>query len=660
MKSNNFRSANNFSKAGKTSAKIYSFIIDRDEKINELLKDKKYKSFIDKNYLDIEDKEIFEDSKNFIYEDIFDENYEDHYNQMLGIQKRKYFKHIQLSCAINKKINKDINRENTNIEKDNKLINSNAYKKKKYIIIENNPNKDYIYKKVIYSQSFEKMLGRDDLEKKKQNIEKKLKSLNKKKIKIQKDNGKSKLDLVIKELIELPENEKEKEESDKKDSFKNLDMNRMLERGAMPRHHDVRLRTTKAIDIKKRNPNIYKKLSLFSSNDDKNKFGLRKNYRFFSSLNSLHKNNSLINDNIKLSNEKLKLNPKTIFSSLNNKKEKNTKDISFSSNIFIKKSPKKELLTIAEFKKRKRTVSSKEINHHKNNIFHEKNNSFTLNSKNRTNINFHDNKSRNKNQILTSQKVQNSHKKGLSFDNMLSRDYVNRIQINDKIGAGLPLTPNYSTIYPKVINNVKYSIKHIFKKRKDLRDIGINIEENKNEDVNKFVNFSKMTGRGDMNSQYPVFMNNINSRNAFNTLTAKSLKMSHFSKRRLNNPISSFNNKKSFNSNLDNINSKIIHDSIDNIKEIREKEIRIKNYKNNIQNIFKKIIYDDIIDKNEINEDVFDFKKNPNLMKQINSSYKNLFSDYYKMNLDYLEKNYSKKKIDGITFKEIKSKNKIN
>ena len=143
MKCNNFRSKNNFSKAGKTSAKIYSFIIDRDEKINELLKDKKYKSFIDKNYLDIEDKEIFEDSKNFIYEDIFDENYEDHYNQMLGIQKRKYFKHIQLSCAINNKINKDINRENTNIEKDNKLINSNAYKKKKYIIIENNPNTLY-------------------------------------------------------------------------------------------------------------------------------------------------------------------------------------------------------------------------------------------------------------------------------------------------------------------------------------------------------------------------------------------------------------------------------------------------------------------------------------------------------------------------------------
>lgn len=660
MKSNNFSSANSYSKAGKTSAKIYSFIIDRDEKINELLKDNKYKSFIDKNYLNFEDNEIFENSKNLFYEDIFDENYDDHYNQMIGIQKRKYFKHIQLSCAINKKINKDINKENINIEKDNKLINSSARKNKKYIIIEKNPNKDYIYKKIIYSQSFEKMLGRDDLEKKKQYIEKKLKSLNKKKIKIKKDNGKSQLGLIIKEINELPENKEGKEESNKKDSFKNLDMDRMLERGAIPRHHDVRIKTTKGFDIKKRNSIFYKKLSLFSSNGDKNKFGSRKNNRFFSSLNALHKNNFLINDNTKLSNEKLKINSKRIFSGLNNKNEKNTKDISFSSNIFLKKSRKKELLNIPEFKKKKRTFSSKDINHLKNNIFKEKNNSLTLNSKNRTNINFHENKSRNKDLLLTANKGQNSHKKGFTFDNMLSRDYVNRIQINDKIGAGLPLTPNYSAIYPKVINNVKYSIKNYFNKKKDLRDIGINVEENKIEDVNQYINFSKMIGRGDINSQYPVYMNNINSRNAFNSLTLKSLKMSHFSKRRLNNPISIFNNKKSFNSNLHNINSKIIHDSIDNIKEIREKEIRIKSYKNNIQNIFKKIIYDDIIDKNDINEDVFDFKKNPNLMKKINSSYKNLFSDYYKMNLDYFEKNYSKKKIDGITFKEIKSKNIIN
>ena len=52
-------------------------------------------------------------------------------------------------------------------------------------------------------------------------------------------------------------------------------------------------------------------------------------------------------------------------------------------------------------------------------------------------------------------------------------------------------------------------------------------------------------------------------------------------------------------------------------------------------------------------------KKNSKLRKQINSSYKKLFSDYYKMNLDIFEKNYIKKKIDGITFKEIKNNNKV-
>ena len=92
---------------------------------------------------------------------------------------------------------------------------------------------------------------------------------------------------------------------------------------------------------------------------------------------------------------------------------------------------------------------------------------------------------------------------------------------------------------------------------------------------------------------------------------------------------------------------------------MKEKEIRIKNYNNNIENIFKKVIYDDIIDKNELNGDIIDFKKNQKLMKTINSYYKNLMLDYYKLNLDFLEKNLEKKKIDGITFKEIKSNNKL-
>ena len=169
-----------------------------------------------------------------------------------------------------------------------------------------------------------------------------------------------------------------------------------------------------------------------------------------------------------------------------------------------------------------------------------------------------------------------------------------------------------------------------------------------------------MLGRGSSNSEYPVYMNNLYSRNSFDFITVKSLKMNHFSKRRLNSPTSSFNNKKSFNSNISNNNNlRTLRDSIKKIKEMKEKEIRIKNYNNNIENIFKKVIYDDIIDKNELNGDIIDFKKNPKLMKTINSYYKNLMLDYYKLNLDFLEKNLEKKKIDGITFKEIKSNNKL-
>ena len=168
-----------------------------------------------------------------------------------------------------------------------------------------------------------------------------------------------------------------------------------------------------------------------------------------------------------------------------------------------------------------------------------------------------------------------------------------------------------------------------------------------------------MFGRGNINPEYPMFMDNINQRNAFDFVTVKSLKMNHSSKRRFNNPISSFNNKKSFNINISNNNLNIKRDNLKNIKEMKEKENRIKIYNSNIKNIFKKVIYDDIIDKNDITEDIIDFEKNPKLIKTINLSYKNLMSDYYKLNLDYLDKNFKKKKIDGITFQEIKSQNKM-
>ena len=40
-------------------------------------------------------------------------------------------------------------------------------------------------------------------------------------------------------------------------------------------------------------------------------------------------------------------------------------------------------------------------------------------------------------------------------------------------------------------------------------------------------------------------------------------------------------------------------------------------------------------------------------------SYKNLISDYYRLNLDLLDKDSIKDKIDGVTFEIIKNRNHI-
>ena len=636
MKGINFNSIFNYSKVGKISAKIYSQIFKRGKKYKKILRGKKYKSFLENNYLDKEDKETFEENKDFNHEDIFDENYVGHFNQKLGTQK-KYFNHFK-SCAINKTIyqeKKENKEDNKNTNKEDKPIKSKGFKNKKYIILKNSPNNDFIYKKILYTQSFDKMIGRDDLEKKKQRIEERLKSLNKKNIKNKKDEEESNIGFNQLNINYEKNNlsEKEKEEQDKKDSFKTLDMNRMLKRGRLPKHHDVRIRTAKGFHIK-----------------GKNSFSRK-----------LHKNVVLINDNKKYFDEKLMHTSKRQFSGLSHQKEKINKSNSFFNNIFFDKSPKKELLFKHKFINKKRAFSSKIINHPKNNILHEKNNNNTFNSMNRTNINFSENESRKKSLLSKTHQVQSAQNSGLSFKNMLSREYVNRIHINKRIGVKTPLSPRYSSIFPKVINSVKYSLKHSLTRKTKLRDIGIKIEENNNNGyINPKIDFTKMFVRGDIDSKYPMYMNKINTRNVINSITAKSLKMNQYSKRRFSSPKSSFNNRKSFNSNLDNINSKIIHNSIENIKETRQKKIRIKNFKNNIQNIFKKIIFDGLIERNDISKDELDLKKNPKLRKQINSKYKNIFSDYYKMNLDFFEKDYIKKKIDGITFQEIKSRIKIN
>ena len=657
MKKIDFSGKDDYSKVGKSSAKLFSYILDRSEKIKQLLKNKDYKRYLEQDYFEKEDKESFDDSKELNFEDIFDINYKDHYSEILEQQKAKYFKFIK-SCAFNKKLYGEDKKDDIRLNKYHKKVNiENEIKNNKLIILENTPNNDYIYKKIIYSQSFDKMMGRYDHEKKKKIIERKLLSIRNKQKK-EKERANSELN-KNEENYEQGENESitKNGESEK---VKVFNKNKNIEKSYLPEYYNIKLRTMKGIRMKKRSPTFMKKLSSLSTYHKEKNSSLNRT-RFFSSLNVTQKSNPFNSDNRKLFEDKIKPISKRMFSGTSSTKDIRPSKINSCTSILNDKTPKKELNCTPQFGNRKRNYSSHDFNTAKKIIPPNKSLISSLNSKSKTNINFHKGKTRNKYFGINSSLNQTQYS-AISFKKMLSRDYVNRVQVDNKIGAGMSLEPNYTYFFPKVVTNVKYSTKNSYTRKPQFREVcGINIEEKKEEiDKTKKFNFSKMLGRGSSNSEYPVYMNNLYSRNSFDFITVKSLKMNHFSKRRLNSPTSSFNNKKSFNSNISNNNNlRTLRDSIKKIKEMKEKEIRIKNYNNNIENIFKKVIYDDIIDKNELNGDIIDFKKNPKLMKTINSYYKNLMLDYYKLNLDFLEKNLEKKKIDGITFKEIKSNNKL-
>ena len=80
--------------------------------------------------------------------------------------------------------------------------------------------------------------------------------------------------------------------------------------------------------------------------------------------------------------------------------------------------------------------------------------------------------------------------------------------------------------------NVMYRNNHNFSKKKEFKGIvgeylsEINKNINKNNTIQLFSDFSKMFGRRtNTDSKFPIFMNNINSRNVFDFCTEKSLKM---------------------------------------------------------------------------------------------------------------------------------------
>ena len=646
----------NYSQTGKFTAKLYSYIIDKSAHADKILKDKPRKKIVEKSYLERTDNDNLDDkSDEKDYIDIFNENYKNRQNELTEYQRNKLFNYMR-SCAINKKYISEENKDNSEYEKRYRyhlLHHMHSDNKKpiedhgKLIALDNNINNNNNLHKIVYSQSFYKMVGRDDQEKLKKNIEKKLEEKSKN-VKNNKtfEHNQNILSTSIKKSI------KKRKNKHKKINIRGVGMDKQLQRGILPEHHDVRIRTAKCLDIEYNNKYIKPiSSSIISKNNSFKNLKNKKINRIFSSV--LPNNNLLINDN-KNTDEKNDINEKRIFSGFSSMK-----------NLTLKRHPKSSLENTIKYdynfnSELENGLSLFEFNKIKRRLYSNKNKSYSSL--------FKRSKSKFRKSRLFSSPLNN---KAISFKKMLSREYINRERVNDKIGAGQPYTPNYNIIFPKTIMQVKYITKANHSKKKEFKGmIGEYLTEinkknmtPKYNTLKKIQNFSKMFGRGtNMNSKFPIFMNNINTRNAFDFCLEKSLKMNNFSSGKLNNPFSSFNNRKSFN-NIIISKNKERSKSIDN-ENYKKKESRLDYYNNNIDNIFKKVLYDKIVDdnidnKNEENEELLDLKKNPLLAKTINLSYKNLISDYYRLNLDYLNKDSVKDKIDGVTFEVIKN-NKFN
>jgi len=657
----------NYSKVGKFSAQKFSYIMDRKEYLNKILKDKPYKKIVEEDFLNRKDNESLDRSEDKDSIDIFDSDYQKKYYIFLEKQRSKYFVYTKSSCSKNKNQNY-IDNENDEYNKKFRyhILHHTQYKKNKkkkepagmVSYLDQNQNNDFIYHKIAYSQSFHKMIGRNDKEAIRKLIEKNLDEKNKKITNIIEEKKNDKIETNNENESEENMNKNKKSKNLKKliKRFKGVGMDKQLSRGSLPSHHDVRIRTAKGLETNIKNGNKLRR-KIISGISSMLYLNRNNNMRIFSSTIPMNKTtNLLINHEARTPSNNLE---NRLFSGTKVVKKNSVISRAQSSSILKNKilinSGKKE----TQFDSDKNSINnnrtfSSGFKKLSQNIYSDKNNSYSLIYKS-NNIIF--SKKNNRKHFFSS----TTKNKAISFKKMLSRQYVNRLKHKYKVDAEFALTPKYSLVYPKVVTKVMYKIKNNYIKKKEFKGlVGEQLKANNPiKNTNQTItNFSKMFGRGkEIESKYPIFMNNLSSRNIFDMYTDKSLKMNYFSNGKLNNPFSSFNNKKSFNNIISqkDINDKKRSKS-SSIKGKNIKENRLNNYNKNIENIFKKVVYDTIVDerKNEKNEELFDLNKNPKLAKKIDLSYKNLISDYYKLNFDFLEE-MNKDKIDGVTFEVIKN-----
>ena len=202
--------------------------------------------------------------------------------------------------------------------------------------------------------------------------------------------------------------------------------------------------------------------------------------------------------------------------------------------------------------------------------------------------------------------------KGISFNNMLSRVNKNS-KTNEIKGIFCPLTPNYSSIYPKLVRNICYG------KKTSSKDHSRKLEGIKGElifDINKVFNkynnhkepksfsIDKMIGREDK------YLNKLELEETNNSIEEKE-KSNKFIKDLLNEIKSYFN-----------INIKVKNSRKNNNNKKEDKDNII--YNNKLENTYKQLI------KKNISENDIKIKRILNGNK-INLNYKKLLNYYNKI-----------------------------
>lgn len=589
-----------------------------------------------------------------------------------------------------------------------------------------NPKLEYIYPKIIYSPSFKLMSGRYDQQILSKTVKNKIENNKIKKREIErlkrmqkiKETVNSKIDTIYKyptfyneknnEFIKNNEKIREMKELKRSESLVvdtpmirnkilgDIEMEKQLQRGDLPEHHDVRIRIEKAFNyyLDKYDNKTYEQIggnksnsllydnntinneqSLINNKDNSNvnnNSSLNNNDTIYTSnairnefatLYNTHSNNNESNTNSNINIEKFQNKNNSINVGLNNNyltmKIKNY-NRNLKNNNIIQRNYKK--LNIFKNKKfpninetKKTLLISTKSNSYKNmdksplkmnktigtHLFQKKNQN--NNNNGNTNSNFY-------NTINNSMSNTNSSTiKAINFDKMISRQYLNNLNYEEE-PLHPQVNPNYSFVHPKCIMKVVYSNKTYNNKNiKKFEGLGEEVTFDADKLFYKYNDhfptksfyFDKMTGRSTSTDGFlPSFMVNLGNRNSCLNFNDKSYKLNYFAEGKLKEQRSSFNQHKSFNWKL-NMN-------LLNLKEINKK----RDENSDIIKIYNKLKREKPVMRNKKRRKIEIPGQHFMSVSLKNPSY-NLFPEFYRINLDKVERNkeYFKNKIDGITLK---------